>query len=267
MKSLTNFENQDYNDRLISLNEKEYIYIKNKNSGSIDIISGPIDYFLKENEQHINDKIYKLIGIPPMHYVKIENPVLVNENREPIKDKNGRVQLALGQFEYRFHKDYKTPFYLHYGEVQAGPIQKLISLDKDQALRLKANKKFSEKVNKKNIVKEAGEEWLFFGPGIFYPKPEIELIEIREAIKIHPDKALRLQATHDFIDRNGIRRRAGDEWYVKTETSYLLDLKEKNLGFVPKTNLKDSKNKDHLRNSYESSNADHKNNKSISKSK
>jgi major vault protein len=180
-----------------------------------------------------------MITIPPMHFLKIKNPVILDEKGEPLRDKDGQIKLSHSEIEYRFQTQYKNPFFLYSGEKQVNEVQKLSFIKQDQSLRLKAVKKFTDNhfnhYNKEEqILREVGDEWLFYGPSIYYPRPEVESFEIRNPILIEPESALRLHALQNYIDRNGVKRKAGEEWLVRTHGSYILEVYEKRIDICDK---------------------------------
>jgi len=234
------------NSRVISIAPYEYIYIKNNNTSVIDVVKGPQNYVIQEQEEHVESKIYKMITIPPMNYVKIKNPVILNEKGEPIKDKDGQIKLAHSEIQCRFQDTYKDPFFLYHGEQVFSGIQKLQFIKQDQSLRLKAIKKLTEeftdkKTAKKQVIdREVGDQWLFYGPGVYYPQPEVDTFDLREPIKIGTESALRLNAIQNYTDRNGVGRKAGENWLVRTQGSYILEVYEKNIGLCEKKVIKDN---------------------------
>lgn len=214
------------NTKIISIAPYEYIYIKNNNTSVIDVVKGPKNYAIQEHEEFVNKKIHKMIVIPPMHFAKILNPVVLSEKGEPLKDKDGQIRLHHSEIQYRLQSDYKVPFFLYHGEQIEGGVQPLKYIAKENSQVLKAIKRFKDG----EIIREVGDKWLFYGPGICYPRPEVTLLETRTPLKIGPETAIRLSAMQNYLDRNGVRRKAGEEWLVRDQGSYMLDVYEKNLG-------------------------------------
>ena len=103
-------------------------------------------------------------------------------------------------------------------------------------MKLKADKRFKDG----DVQREAGDLWLFYGPGICYPRAEVEIMEMRSPIKIGPETAIRLSALQNYTDRSGVKRKAGEEWLVREQGSYMLEVYEKNLGEQIKTILNDT---------------------------
>jgi len=86
------------------------------------------------------------------------------------------------------------------------------------ALRLKVTRDF---IDKNKEQRRAGDEMLFEGPGTYIPRKEIEVIGNQAAIIIKPNTAIKLRATRETTDRDGIERVAGEEWMVKKNGAYL----------------------------------------------
>ena len=222
-------------NKIISIAPYEYIYIKNNNNSVIDVIKGPKNYAIQEHEEYVNKKIYKMIVIPPMHYVKILHPVVLDNKGEPVRDKDGQIKLLHSEIQYRLQNDYKTPFFLYHGEkVELGP-DKLEYIEKEHTRVVTAVKRFKDG----EIQREVGDKWLIYGPRICYPRPEISFLEKRPPIKIGPESAIRLSATQNYTDRNGVKRKAGEEWLVREQGSYILDVYERNLGEQKKIIIND----------------------------
>jgi len=80
------------------------------------------------------------------------------------------------------------------------------------ALRLRAIRDFEDA----GVKRVAGDEWLFEGPGTYYPRVEVQVVEITRAIVILPNQALKLRARKACIDRvTKTERKAGEEWLVR----------------------------------------------------
>jgi len=78
-----------------------------------------------------------------------------------------------------------------------------------------------------NYERKAGDEWLFRGPGTFYPQIEVDIINTVRAIVLNANQALRLRARNKCFDKvNGRMRKAGEEWNVFMVGIYLPDVLE-----------------------------------------
>jgi len=168
----------------------------------------------------------KMIIIPPRHYVIIDNPA-IRENGEVMFDENGQVLLAHGDSEVRFDQD---PFSLYPGEILNTGVKKLEIVSEGVALRLEASRDVDyeeEKNGDKVIVKRsAGEEFLFHGPGTFYPKVGIQVLGTVKGEVLHPNQALKIKAREDCEDVFGNIRKAGEEYIVQLRGLYIPSVKE-----------------------------------------
>jgi len=71
------------------------------------------------------------------------------------------------------------------------------------------------------IHKDAGEEWMFRGPGTYYPNAKISIIREIRAIVIAPETGIHLRATRNLVDSKKIKRLAGEEWCVAEPGPFL----------------------------------------------
>lgn len=159
-----------------------------------------------------------MIVIPPRYYCTIAHPVLRDEQGQPVLDVHGQIKLSHGETEVRFTQE---PFPLYPGEKLLEKIRRLQVVETNTALRLRALRDFTETCDDKPIKRLAGDEWLFEGPGTYIPRVDVKVVEIIEAIIIKPNEALRLMARQNCVDRLGEKRRAGEEWLVRSEGAYL----------------------------------------------
>jgi len=124
----------------------------------------------------------------------------------------------------------KIHFRFYPGEVASGRIEPLQILEPNTALRILAVRDFVDRYSTNSdgspIFRQAGEEWLIFGPGTFIPQVEQRVVlEVRPTI-LNPGEALRLRARKDFTDRNGQKRIIGSEWLYTKVGSFLPDVHE-----------------------------------------
>jgi len=78
------------------------------------------------------------------------------------------------------------------------------------------------------IQRKAGEKWLFYGPATYVPQPEVRVIQTIKPEVLKSNQAIKLEAINSFIDRDGRKREAGEQWIFNTEGSFLPDINEKN---------------------------------------
>ncbi|ELR17460.1 major vault protein alpha, putative [Acanthamoeba castellanii str. Neff] len=209
-----------------------YIHVLDNNANVVRVVEGPSRYTCLGHEKVILGP-EPMIVVPPRHYATIENPVLKDAEGKIVLDKHKQAKLRHGELEIRFERD---PFPLYPGEKLSGPVQPLVVVAENTALRLKALCDFDEaKAEEKGKEKGkghhgrrvAGEEWLFAGPHTYFPRVEVAVMEVIHAVVLKPDQALHLRAYRDFVDRQGVERKAGEEWLVRTAGAYLPDVNEK----------------------------------------
>jgi major vault protein len=203
---------------VIRLKPQQYIHVLDNNTGVTRLEVGPQTITLQDHERLVLEP-QGMIIVPPRHYCTLVNPVLRDAQGQPLKDTHGQVKLAYGEMELRFSQD---PFPLYPGEQLVDKIQRLTVVETNTALRLRALRDFTETLAEgKTVTHQAGEEWLFEGPGTYLPHVEVEVIETIKALIIKPNQALCLTARQNCIDRLGNKRRAGEEWLVREEGAYL----------------------------------------------
>ena len=133
------------------------------------------------------------------------------------------MQINHGEIEYRFADDYKEPFPLYYGEILTQPPTELQVVKDNSALKLAAVRDFTDASKTKRI---AGDEWLLYGPCTYYPRIEEKLLTTVYAQIIEEGQALKLKAKYDFVDRNKVKRKNGEEWQIKSSGFYLPSVEE-----------------------------------------
>ena len=151
----------------------------------------------------------------------IGDPVIMKDG-EPMKDKHGSIKIRNGEQEIRIDKDYPEPFPLYPGEILK-KIDNLTVVPRDFALKVRANRTFTDTEGNKH---EAGDEWLIKGPAIYIPKIEEVKVQLINPIIIEMNKAIKLRAKFDCVDCYGKNRAAGEEWLVREQGSYLLNINE-----------------------------------------
>lgn len=208
--------------KVINIAPYEFIWVKDINMSIINVVCGPKNYILQEHEELVGPIPQKMWSLPPMHFVCIRNPV-VKKDGLPVKDKDGQVKVAHSEIQYRFYQDYKSPFFLYYGEEVIGKIEKLKFVNSNEALKLRAERNFTDEGD---VIRQAGDEWLFYGPKTYYPSQEVKIASEVKAIIIKPCQALRLKAKQNFVDRAGVSHKAGEEWLVRVPGAYIPDVYE-----------------------------------------
>eukprot|EP00794_Sanderia_malayensis_P005339 gene5339-6009_t len=212
----------------------QYAHILDLNSNITHLKLGPGTFILQDNEQIVLDPV-PMVKVPPGSFCTIENPVKL-----PVEE-GKQCQVRFGQQEIRF---YQEPFPLYPGEVLVGgsmtapmkAMQKLPVIQPKHGLKLRALLSF-ESPKEKRV---SGDEWQLEGPLTYYPRPEVEIIEIVKPFVILHDQALRLRARQALIDCNGTARVTGEEWLVKVPGAYLPGIYEEILKVECGCNLNES---------------------------
>lgn len=220
---------------VIRLKPQEFIHVLDNNTGITRLEVGPQTITLRDGERLIL-KPQPAIVVPPRHYCIVANPVMRDENGAPLTDPRGQIKLRYGDREIRLAQE---PFPLYPGEELAESVTQLQVVETNQALRLRALRDFSETrtipgetAQTQIIERVAGDEWLFEGPGTYIPRVEVAIVKTVQATIIKTNQALRLFARQNCIDRQGINRRAGEEWLVREEGAYLPGIDEEILGLL-----------------------------------
>jgi len=173
--------------------------------------------------------------IPPRHYVVIGNPIIRNKDGQPETDEYNNIRLKHGDEEIR---DTKEPFALYPGEQLIGKVSPLQVVAANAALRLRCIRDFTDA---NGVARSAGDEWLFPGPGTYYPSVEVQVVEIIRATIIRENQALKLRARRKLTDQNGSERQAGEEWLIRTAGAYLPGVDEEVVETVKAHVLTDKK--------------------------
>ncbi|MCP2729421.1 colicin uptake protein [Limnofasciculus baicalensis] len=221
---------------IIRLKPQQFIHVLDNNTGVTRLEVGPQTITLRDHERLIL-KPEPMIVVPPRYYCIVANPVLRDEANQPIADGHGQIKLRYGDREIRFAQE---PFPLYPDEELIGEITQLHVVERNQALRLKAIRDFSDPIivnidgedRPQTINRLAGDEWLFEGPGTYIPRVEVQVSATTKAIVIKTNQALRLIARQNCIDRTGNRRRAGEEWLLREEGAYLPGIDEEFIGII-----------------------------------
>ncbi|CAH8454569.1 unnamed protein product [Schistosoma margrebowiei] len=198
---------------IISISPRHYIHVLNLNTHVTSLVVGPKTYVCQQDEKIVLGP-EELTVVPTMMYCVIRNPVITDKDGVPVVDKYGQVKVRMGDEEYRFAQD---PFPLYPGEAIKDIVRPLPVVLPNSALRLRAVSDFEDG----NVKRIAGEEWLFEGPGTYYPRKEVEIIKCEQAKVILVNSALVMEATKDCVDRGGVSRVYGERWLVTTPGAYL----------------------------------------------
>jgi major vault protein len=102
-------------------------------------------------------------------------------------------------------------------KVVHGAISPFKVVAANTALKLSATRPLDDEGKQR----QPGDEWLFYGPATYVPRVEVQELETVRGVIVRPGQALRLQAKRDFVDVDGNKRSAGEEWLVNKEGSYI----------------------------------------------
>eukprot|EP00033_Pygsuia_biforma_P000276 GCRY01000340.1.p1 GENE.GCRY01000340.1~~GCRY01000340.1.p1 ORF type:complete len:857 (+),score=191.78 GCRY01000340.1:111-2681(+) len=199
-----------------------YIYVQDINTNVTRLEVGPQSFTRKDHER-VSAGPLQMVIVPPRNYCVILNPVTRNADGTVVVDKFGQAVLRNSDEEIRFHQD---PFPLYPGEKVVGKVTPLTVVSPNTALRLSCTREFTEEIDGKEYSRIPGDEWLFYGPGTYIPRIEVEVLEVLNATIIKPNQALRLRARRQCIDVNGNKRNDGEEWLVRSEGAYLPQVDE-----------------------------------------
>src|SRR3989338_4786706 len=166
---------------VIRIKPYSYIHVLDNNSNVTRIVLGPLTYTKKDHESIVLGPA-EYILVPPRHYCRIANPVVLEEGTKKVcLDKYGSCVVRHGDEEIRYEQE---PFPLYPGEVLVGKITPLKVVADLQALLIKCVRDFGDKV--------AGDEYLFSGPGTYIPRVEEVVVESVAARIVEPNTALKL---------------------------------------------------------------------------
>lgn len=101
------------------------------------------------------------------------------------------------------------------------------------ALKLRALRDCKDETSQE---RQAGDEWLFKGPGTYVPRIEQQVVEIVRATLIGPNQALRLRAKKEFADK-----KTGEEWLVRVAGAYMPSVYEEIVATIAAVVLTDKK--------------------------
>jgi len=198
---------------VIRIKPLQYIHVLDNNTNVSRVEVGPQTFTRQEHEEVINGPLPMLM-VPPRHYCVIANPVVRADDNQIQYDRFNNVRLKHGDEEIRFEQE---PFALHPGERLVGKISPLQVVAPNAALRLRCIRDFTED----KVVRSAGDEWLFVGPGTYKPRVEVQVVEIIRATIVRENQALKLKARRKCQDVNGSDRGAGEEWLIRSPGAYM----------------------------------------------
>lgn len=210
---------------LIRVPPFQYIHVLDNNTNVQRVELGP-QTFTRQDHEKVVLQPNPMIVVPPHHFCIISEPYIRSDEKtkEPEINEYGQVRLRYGDKEVRLSEQWHEPFALQPGEKMVGSVTPLTVVQVDSALRLVASRDFVDDEGKKYT---AGDEWLFLGPATYYPRVEVTVRETVTAQVVAEDHALKLQARRQYTDRSGVERKAGEEWLIRSQGTYLPSVDEK----------------------------------------
>lgn len=166
------------------LNENEFVHVINNETGTIELLEGPLRFILPANKSLVGSKQAK-INLEDNQYGLLKNPY----NAETGACDMGRIIIVHGP---------KT-FSLHPGEM-LDSIENAFLLNKNQYLIVESNDDFTDE--RTGTERKAGELYTVQGPALFVPqKNETVVMDkstytyTREAINISDGEAVYIRNT------------------------------------------------------------------------
>ena len=206
----------------MQLRPYEYIHVLDRNNNVTRIEIGPINFILQDHEEVVTGSTAKKMTVlENLTYALVEDPVDMDKDGEPKKDKHGQTKVKHGEQEIRTYKDYEEPWPLYPGEKLL-KVSKLIVIPRNNALRVKANRDFKDG----SESRQAGDEWFIQGPAIYTPRIEVNEVKTEEPIIIHSMEGVKVRARYRCKDLEGKVREAGEEWLVTKRGFYMLGIDE-----------------------------------------
>lgn len=101
----------------------------------------------------------------------------------------------------------------------------------NQSIKLRARKETLDRDGNKRVT---GEEWLVKKVGAYLPGAYEEVVDVVDAYVLTEKVALHMRATRTFTDKNGVKRRNGEEWLIKMEDTeaHIPDVYEEVVGVI-----------------------------------
>ena len=207
-------------DTVVRLKPLQYVHIHDNNANGTFVLCGPCTETLASHQTLLSKEPLPFQVIPREHYAVVENPVARDNRGQIITTATGQVRCKIGEKEVRFFQD---PFPLYPQEVMSEP-RPLTVLMQNQSIVLRAVRTFVNELS--GIERNAGDEYLFHGPGVYVPRVEEEVVETREAVVVKFNESLRLRAKNRFVDATGTMRQVGEEYLYSETGAYMPSVDE-----------------------------------------
>lgn len=237
---------------VISIAPYSFIHVLNTNTNVTAVICGPARYTCRQDETVVRGP-EEMVKIPPRCYAIVADPVILDENG-PILDEFDQFKLRHGDIEVRTSVTHPSPFPLYPGESLQQGVSQLEVVAKNEALKLRAVRDFSEALEESDsdenkdeehlsIKRYAGDEWLFRGPGTYFPRVEVVIVDRIKSVVIKENTALRIRAIRASTDsmNRSVQRKAGEEYLIRRSGAYLPSVDEEVIGVVRASIITDKK--------------------------
>ncbi len=117
--------------------------------------------------------------------------------------------------------DMTEPFPLYPEEVLVSTSD-IVTIPRNAAAKMTATRDFDDE----GTARKAGDEWIIFGPKMYIPRIECAIAKIVLPEIITRDRALKIKAKRECTDANGVDRKSGEEWLIRTQGFYLPQIDE-----------------------------------------
>lgn len=81
-------------------------------------------------------------------------------------------------------------------------------------------------------MRRTGDEWLVYGLSTYYPRVEEQMGAIAQRYVVTEGTALKMKATRDFTDKNGVSRNGGEQYLIRELGSYICNVYEEFIELV-----------------------------------
>ncbi|CAG9583709.1 conserved hypothetical protein [Leishmania major strain Friedlin] len=216
-------------ETVLRLGPQEYAHLTNLNTNTTELILGPLNRPVASHES-VALPPTKFVVVPPTQYCLIANPhrTAVDPTTgiaQPVRDAYGQVQVRSGEEEYRWHV---PPFPL-YPEEAVVKLEDLKVLSARAALQIQVLAAYNVPACSASdsmpspVRREAGERYLFCGPGTYYPRVEEHIEEEVMAYTVERGSALWCTTSETFTDSvTGLKHYAGDKYMYVAEGMHFL---------------------------------------------
>lgn len=227
--------------QVIRISAQEYVHIKDMNELITTLMVGPQLLVLKDHEKIVVGPA-KMIKISPRTYCIIRNPAVRDPNGEVVMTPFGEPKVKFGEQEIRTFENWPEQFPLQVNEVLELENQPYRTVAPETALRIECIRPFEDQRHGDNgLFRFPGDEWLIYGPTTYIPIIEERVNAVEKCIIIRQNQALQVRAKKDFVDRNQVKRYAGETWLIKKAGAYFLDVCEEQVNILKAYVLTDKK--------------------------